>query len=378
MKTETIAGQPSWCFTSDKVKAALTKCGGQLAPVSFQLGSRKVEPFSIAPWAGGVEASKQSRMLQALRGDFFCAPFGGGDLPYRKENHPPHGETANADWKFKSLEKGEGRTTLRLSLGTKARKGRVDKWIQLRQGQTVLYCRHRLSGLAGKMSLGHHAMLKFQEKEIALVSTSRLRLGQVAPEPFEDAVKGGYSSLKTGASFDSLDKVPTLIPGYADLSLYPARRGFDDLVMIAHWDKPEWAWTAVVFPRQRYVWFSLKDPRVLQSTVFWISNGGRHYPPWNGKHVNVLGIEDVTSYFHYGLPFSARTNEWNRRGLATCLSLKKSSPLTVNYIMGVAEIPSDFGRVKRILPDQNGITLVSDSGQKKWTGADLSFLYAKS
>ena len=89
--------------------------------------------------------------------------------------------------------------------------------------------------------------------------------------------------------------------------------------MVVHEATPDFAWTAVTFPAQRYVWFALKDPRVLRSTVLWHSNGGRHYPPWNGRHVNVLGMEDVTTYFHFGLAESARPNSISRRGFPTCL-----------------------------------------------------------
>jgi len=82
--------------------------------------------------------------------------------------------------------------------------------------------------------------------------------------------------------------------------VYPARRGFDDLVMLSADPDLPFAWNAVTFPAQRYVWFSLRDPRVLRHTIFWISNGGRHYAPWNGRHTGVLGLEDITSYFHMG------------------------------------------------------------------------------
>jgi hypothetical protein len=51
--------------------------------------------------------------------------------------------------------------------------------------------------------------------------------------------------------------------------------------MVAHEATPEFAWTAVIFPEQRYVWFALKNPRLLRS------NGGRHYAPWHGRHVSV-------------------------------------------------------------------------------------------
>jgi hypothetical protein len=107
----------------------------------------------------------------------------------------------------------------------------------------------------------------------------------------------------------------------ADLSRYPARRGFEDLVMLVSDPDASFSWTAVTFPGQRYVWFAVKDPRVLASTILWLSNGGRHYAPWNSRHVNVMGLEEVTGHFHDGLAESAAENPISRRGYRTCFEL---------------------------------------------------------
>ncbi len=376
MKTTIVSGQPSWLFASDKVDAAITELGGHLAPVHFHLGRKIIAPFSIAPWAEEKLAPGTPQLLKSLRGDFFCAPFGGSESLYRGEAHPPHGESANAKWQFEGLEKDKSATRLHLSLRTKIRRGRVDKFIGLCTGQTALYCRHVLSGMTGPMNFGHHAMLRFPEPEgSGRISTSRLRFGQVYPALFEDPAKGGYSSLKKGALFSRLDRVPAADGSTADLSSYPARRGFEDLVMFTHQDTDDFAWTAVAFPEQGYVWFSLKDPRVLQSSIFWHSNGGRHYAPWSSRHVNVLGLEDVTSYFHGGLKESAERNPVNRRGIKTALQLSPTEPLEVNYIMGVAAIPKSFTRVKTIQRTPKGITLISTTDQRVAAPLDLDFLY---
>ncbi len=373
-----ILGQPSWRFSSDRVDAAITQHGGHLAPVKFRLPHGVVEPYSVAPWAEEKPTPKIPHLLQLLRGDFFCAPFGGSESLYRGEKHPPHGETANAAWKLESLTKNPAVTELHLSLQTKVRRGRVDKTIQLRQGETALYCRHVISGLAGKMNLGHHATLKFPDAAgSGLIDTSPISFAQVLPVPFEKPAEGGYNNLKPGAIFSRLDEVPAIDGSVADLSRYPARRGFEDLVMVVHEATPEFAWTAVTFPKERYVWFALKDPRVLRSTVFWISNGGRHYAPWSGRHVNVMGLEDVTSYFHLGLAESARPNPISKRGIATHLTLKAGAPLAVNYIMAVAEIPKTWGRVKKITPGPEGVTLHPDKGAAVHVPLDSSFLYLK-
>lgn len=377
MKTTTILGQPSWRFASDRVEAALSKKGGNLAPVRFRVGHRIIEPFSIAPWAQEPPDRKALPILQVLRGDFFCAPFGGNETPYRNEKHPPHGESANSEWSFQSLKESEEAVCLKVALKTKIRRGQIEKSIHLRRGHSVLYCRHILSGMSGPMNLGHHAMLKFPDApESGLISTSRIRFGQVYPGRLEDPANGGYNSLKPGATFRHLDRVRTIFGGTTDVSRYPARRGFEDLLMVVHAAREDFAWTAVAFPEEGYVWYSLKDPRVLQSTVFWLSNGGRHYPPWNGRHVNVMGLEDVTSYFHTGLAESARNNSLNRKGFQTAIILRKNKPLTVNCIMGVAAIPRRFQKVKAIRPEKNFISILSSSGQTVRTPVHLEFLYS--
>src|SRR5580658_10133624 len=98
----------------------------------------------------------------------------------------------------------------------------------------------------------------------------------------------------------------------------------------------------------------------------WISNRGRHYPPWNGRHVSVMGLEEVTSYFHHGLAESARPNAISAKGYPTCVRLDARKPLAVNYIMGVAKIPAGFDRVASIeaLPGHQAMALRSTSGEK--------------
>ena len=371
----TIYGQPSWAFRSSHVQAHLTKLGGQLGPVTFRIGKKTIVPYSVAPWAEEAVAPGMPAILRALRGDFFCAPFGGNATPWRGERHPVHGETANAKWHLEALEKTGPRVTLHASLATKVRQGRVDKFVTLVDGQTAVYSRHVLSGSQGPMNVGHHAMLKFPDAPgSGVISTSRLVRGQVFPGAFESPENFGYQSLKPGAVFRSLDRVPLLAGGHADLTRYPARKGFEDLVMLTADATLPFAWTAVTFPGEGHVWFALRDPRVLRHTVFWISNCGRHYAPWNGRHAAVMGLEEVTSYFHTGLAESVKPNALNRRGIPTTLTLNPKKPTTVNYIMAVAAIPRGFDRVAEIRAAKGGVELVAASGKRARCAVDVEFL----
>lgn len=376
-KLRTILGQPSWSFGSNRVKANLTELGGHLAPVRFKLRSGEVQPFSVSPWAR--EEVDTVPLLEALRGDFFCCPFGGNATRWRNEQHPPHGESANRKWTLRSLNRLPDATVLIANLKTAVRPGSIEKVIALFDDETVIYQQHILHGMSGPMSVGHHPTLIFpDEPGSGLLSVSRFVRGQVYPGAFESPENRGYQSLKPGATFESISHVPQMNGGYADLSRYPARRGFEDLVMLSADPKLPFAWSTVVFPKLGYLWFSLRDPRVLRSTLFWISNGGRHYSPWNGRHVNVMGIEDTTSHFHDGLAESARSNAVSRKGIPTTLRLNPSQPTTVSHIMGVTDIPRGFDHVADIRKTRGGIELRSRSGKTARCALHLDWLYAPS
>jgi hypothetical protein len=370
-----VHGQPSWRLATRTIEAFVTELGGHLGPVTFDRQDRKIQPFSVAPWAGEKPDFKLPPILRVLRGDFFCLPFGGNATIFNGEQHPVHGETANAKWRLEGLDTKGERKCLHLSHTTNIRPGQVDKRIFLVEGHDAVYCRHTISGMAGPMDLGHHAMLKFPDAPgSGVLSLSPFVYGQVFPEPFERPESGGYNWLKAGARFDSLERVPTLTGETTDLTSYPARRGFEDLVMVVSDPNLPFAWTAVTFPREGCVWFALKDPKILRNTVLWLSNGGRHYPPWSGRHVNVMGLEEVTANFHYGLAESVKPNIISGQGHPTCVVLDPERPLVVPYIMGIAKIPEAFARVARIEPAQTGINLISPAGQTVFAPLALDFL----
>ena len=144
--------------------------------------------------------------------------------------------------------------------------------------------------------------------------------------------------------------------------------------MIVADDRQPFAWTAVTFAKERFVWFALKDPRVLRNTVFWISNGGRHYAPWSGRHVNVMGLEEVTAYFHPGLAESVADNPIARTGHPTTVTLDPKRPTTINYIMAVVPIPAGFDEVKSIEPADRAVRINSNSGKSVQVPLSLEFL----
>jgi len=271
-------------------------------------------------------------------------------------------------------------TTLTLALQTKVPAGTVTKIIQLVDGQNVVYSQERLEGYSLKTSIGHHAILTVPEKEGSLrIATSRIQYGVTSPFLFSDPVIREYQSFAIGKRFDSLSRVPLTWKDAepADCTSFPARTGFADLLAI--FSEPadklpqQVAWTTATNQAGGYLWFSLRDPRILPTTVFWIENHGRHGIPWSGRN-RCLGLEDVCSYFNEGLPISAQPNGINAQGIPTAIELDANRPTVVNYVQGVAKIPADFQMVKDVVFGAGEVTFVSVTGRKVTVPVNFEFV----
>jgi len=368
-----IHGQASWLLASDQVELAVTETGGQMAPVTFFRGSRvPVQPYYLNPWQGD---STGLPLLDVLRGDFFCMPFGAGNK-YRGEDHPPHGETANAKWGLVERKAAAGQAALTLSLEAKARPGTVVKTIQLAAAHNALYLSHELRGFSGRMCFSHHPILEVPEEPGSLrLSASPFRLGMTAPR--KEAANAGneYYSLAGGARFTALHRVPTLWKDapFDDCSTFPRRYGFMDLAAVFARPGRYPAWVAAVFPSRGYLWYALKDPAVLPQLLLWMDNGGRHAPPWNGRN-RCLGVEDGCSFFGEGLAAAARANELTRQGIPTSVSLSPGRPTVIRHIQGVVRVPSGFDRVQSVAFAPGRATFLAASGKKVSTAVCWEFL----
>ena len=369
-KLRTEHAQPSFLVGTKQVEVAVTQRGGHMAPVTFFRDSDKpVRPYYVSPWQDEKPSEMPAPVLVALRGDFFCVPFGGNSDAVAGEKHPPHGEIVGEPWKVVGTKKAGDVTTFTMGIDTKVRKGHVTKEISLVDGQNVVYSRNTIDGFAGRAPLGHHATLAMPEKEGAVrIATSAIRFGMTNPGLFSDPTKGEYQALLPGAKWNDLSKVPVAWKDApdADLTRLPGRYGYADLVQLANepWEKTNGpAWTTATFQDAGYVWFSLKDPGVLRTTVFWMENHGRHGHPWNGRN-NCLGLEDVTAFFAEGLAASTKENVLTKEGVETSIDLSADQPTSVNYIQGVVKIPEGFENVRTLEFAPGEVTFVSTTGKR--------------
>jgi hypothetical protein len=210
------------------------------------------------------------------------------------------------------------------------------------------------------------------------ISTSPFRLGMTNPGVFSNPASGEYQMLAEGETFCDMREIPTLFrdPAVVDCSRLPLQRGFADLfAVVADAEslsgKP--AWTAAVNTSENWVWFSLRDPKKLPMTAFWLENHGRHSFPWNGRN-QCLGVEDICGYFADGIAASARANLLTEQGIPTTVDCRKDLPLDIRSIQAAVPVPTAFDRVEYIDFGNECVTLISESGSTVEVNIDHSFV----
>lgn len=343
----------------DDVRVVLNPDGGHLDEVVFRVGGQELRPMHRAPWRGSGEvlADDTPTVLRSLAGDFFCAAFCDNDL----DGGPPHGWTANGRWHTAGKQRlAAGGVSAAFDLEPKVAGASVRKEIVLRPGQPVVYQRHTLRGGTGRLPIAHHAMIR-APGGVAL-SFSAKAFGITPPTPLEPDPVRGRSILAYPQRFERLDTVRLADDGMANLTHYPFASGHEDLVLLAEATGTGLGWSAGLAARDGFLFFAIKNARMLPHTILWMSNGGRTYPPWSGRHRAVIGIEEACSFCHLGHRASLANNPLTEAGYPTTVSLSPDATLEVRYAFGAIPAPHGWGRVTAIEPVHNGLRISSAAG----------------
>jgi hypothetical protein len=304
------------------VTATLDEDLGQLADFAVKIGADWHRPLARVPWADDppdCAAIAAAPHLARMAGDFFCAPFAASDL----EPAPPHGWTANSAWTCL----GHGATPHGVfaiwQLDRPVLGATVTKRWELRHDLSALLQEHRITGGTGRLSVAHHVMIDVREGATLRLSPRAWAetpdLGHPRPEAFAQTMLA-YPGRTT-----DLARFPGAGGGTVDLTRHPLPEGHDDFVMVvdgpANASRDGLAWAAIDRPSARDRVILVKPSAILPQTMLWLSNGGRSFPPWNGHHTGVLGVEDACAYSLYGHAASTAANPLSSLGIATALQL---------------------------------------------------------
>lgn len=357
---------------ADGIAVVIDLAVGHLRSLEIERDGRKLTPLYTAPWVDDPAISADESILPNLRflsGDFFCAPFGATDDPAI----PSHGWPANSPWDHLgtvSLE--EGGSIARYALQKRVFGARLIKEITLRDRHPFVYTRHIFEGGAGATSVASHAMTKFATR--GQLSFSPKAYGETPARPQESDPARGRSMLKHPARFENLGGAPLKDGGTTDLRSYPIASRHEDFVMLVEAKGRELGWAAAVREDAADIILSLKNPTDFPVTFLWFSNGGRDYPPWNGRNVGVLGIEEGRAWSANGYAASIAPNPLSRSGVPTALELQPDGSVEVRHVIGGLSLPNGWKEVASVEDDGGSLMLREVSGAQVAVPYDSAFL----
>ncbi|MDP3262011.1 MAG: hypothetical protein Q8M59_03525 [Tabrizicola sp.] len=317
--------------------ASVQALGGMLGPVTFLLpDGRQVSPLHVAPWFSEPTRSTHPPILQDLRGEWPCVPFG-TDVPRTLPQYwsatgetfdganIPHGHSSNTEWAFTNIAPDRVELTcdypathpirrLTRTIAADPNAAAVDITLTV---QARRPCR---------LPIGLHPTLRLPTTGQARLAPPAFRKGRVFPLDVEP----GQGLLQPGATFSDLATVPRRDSRTLSLAQLPLPDNTEELVQLCGVT----GGFRLHHPDDWHVTLDW-DTQHFPSLLLWISNRGRAYAPWNSRHV-ALGVEPVCAAFDLGPAVSNAPNPISATGTLTAHAFDPEHPFTTRYRIGVS------------------------------------------
>jgi hypothetical protein len=357
-------------FSVEGISVAFNPLGGMLDDVVIARAGRTIRPLHRAPWIdtpADIPADAPPH-LRVLAGDFFCAPFSRSDV----EPAPGHGWPANGIWSLHtSHTAADGTLTATFDLDHKILHAGLRKEIVLRPGHPVVYQRHVFAGGGGALPVAHHAMINVPGG--ARLSFSRKDFGGTPATPQESDSTRGRSILAHPQRFADLSAVKLADGRTVDARSYPFADAHEDFLSLFDPPDARIGWSAAVAKAEGFLFFAVKDARVLCQTSLWFSNGGRFYAPWLSRHRAVLGIEESCAYYGDGHRASIAPNDLTASGYRTALVLDPAGETSIRYACGAIPLPASWTEVAGIAIGPGRLTITDAAGGSESVPFDTAF-----
>ena len=356
---------------AEGIAARLDLTFGMIEELQIERDGRVVSMLHKAPWLGTTVAmpSEAAPHLAGLAGDFFCAPFGNASA----DSAPGHGWPANSSWSHVETRREGAQTIARFQLDRKALGATLVKELRLVDGHPFLYQRHIfIGGQATGAAVANHAMLHLPNG--GTLSFSPKRWWETPSNPLESDPARGRSLLAYPAKAASPRDFPRSDGGIADLTHYPFGTRHEDFAVGIEAEGRSFGWTSVARSIERDLFISLRNAALLPMTMLWFSNGGRDYAPWNGRHRDVLGVEEGIVGSLLGASANESPNPLNAAGVPTGVKLSPDATLEVRHVTGSVPWSGD-GAIDAIEPVSGGLQIRTRSGEQITLPCDTEFLH---
>lgn len=344
-------------IAADGIRARFDARTGLLDGFIVTDEGRDIAPLHRAPWVDTGEKMPEGAdpLMATLGGDFFCAPFAESD-----NGSPLHGWPPNSPW---SVADASG-PRLMAVLDRRVRGAMLSKELTLKDGHPFVYQRHVFEGGEGRITVSNHANLSVRNG--ALIRTSPKACWETPGVPQESDPARGRSGLVYPARAQDPRAFPG-VDGPVDLTRYPWNPRHEDFVVGIEAAGHALGWVAVTRPVEGDLYLSLRNPRALPMSMFWHSNGGRDYPPWSGRHVGCLGVEEGAAMHMLGL---SGENDLTGPG---ALALDPDGRVEVRHVLGAIAWPSGQP-VEEVRLHGDALVVTGEGGAHRHMPFDAAFL----
>jgi hypothetical protein len=294
-----------WRLAWEHGSAEVQSLGGMLGPLTLRIANdRELEVMHVAPWAGMTRTRALPGLMQRLRGEWPCVPFGRTDLPAglppgwearTPEDAWPHGYAANHHWRCVSAS--SQRVLLSIDYPPEAPIERIEREIVADPTAPRVEITLRVwARRPARLPAGLHPTFRLP----AAPRRVRVLLGEhdgIFSYPVDPI--GAVSRLLPDTRSASMSRLAG-VDGPLDLARLPLGCPAEELLQVksigASGEAAPFALHYLDYDACAGLWW---DTAQLPDLMLWVSNGGRIHFPWMSSHL-ALGAEPVNSLFDLG------------------------------------------------------------------------------
>lgn len=330
-----------WLLAWNRGRLAVEPVAAMMGPAEVRLDDgRVISPFAVAPWADEpASAALSPPLLRRLRGDWLCVPFGlpgkprtdlvpewmtGLDPALESPDPAQHGTGSNEVW---SLERADPhRLALRYEPPAPLPIARIERIILVAPDDTTIEVESRVTARHRcELPWGAHPTMRLPEEP----GTAEIEFGHGDATVFTypGVFEAGVSRVAAARICRGVDAIPMNDGTTMSFRRLPLAQAAEEALLVTRHGGVARLTNYAEGYRAIIEW----DEETFPALLLWVSNYGRTYAPWNGRH-RALGVEPVCAPFDLGYAHAVNPSSPLRaHGIATARQFTPDQPVTTRY-----------------------------------------------